>query len=157
MRTWVHVSCSQPRELQVGRLLIGWSGEMTVFCRCNGGGKCKNCVCAKANRRCMNCLPFKRGCCSNTTQNTAQTALAQSQDVPVCIDMNTGAPRHYPSFLSSQQPREPVIHPSACGIAVCRTCWLKQSWQRLLYYSNKHPLLACSNTVGNSYVCLGAA
>ena len=76
-----------------------------MCCRCNGGGKCKNCVCAKANRRCMNCLPSKRGCCSNTTQNTAQTALAQSQDVPVCIDINTGAPRH--SILPSAHRNSP--------------------------------------------------
>ena len=34
-------------------------------CRCNGSGRCRNCVCVKANRPCSSCLPDRRGRCSN--------------------------------------------------------------------------------------------
>ena len=38
---------------------------MTIYSRCNAGGKCRSCACAKAKRR-TNCLPTRRGHCSNT-------------------------------------------------------------------------------------------
>ena len=38
---------------------------MSVCCRCNASGKCRNCVCIKSKRRCSNCLPSRKGCCSN--------------------------------------------------------------------------------------------
>ncbi len=46
---------------------------MPVCCRCNGSGRCKGCTCKKNGRACTNCLPYRRGQCSNlgsTTQNT---------------------------------------------------------------------------------------
>lgn len=42
--------------------------RMTVCCRCNGDGKCKNCVCVKAGKTCTTCLPARRGNCSNMRQ-----------------------------------------------------------------------------------------
>ena len=36
-------------------------------CRCNGSGRCKNCVCVEAGRTCSNCLPTRRGRCRNTS------------------------------------------------------------------------------------------
>lgn len=38
---------------------------MTLCRRCNAGGKCRNCVCVKNKRQCRNCLPSRKGCCSN--------------------------------------------------------------------------------------------
>ena len=32
---------------------------MTVCCRCNAGGKCRNCVCVKSGRQCTNCRAAK--------------------------------------------------------------------------------------------------
>ena len=36
-----------------------------VCCRCNRQGKCKNCVCVKQGRVCINCLPSRVGGCQN--------------------------------------------------------------------------------------------
>ena len=33
--------------------------------RCNGSRRCKNCVCHKSGRSCTDCLPSRRGNCSN--------------------------------------------------------------------------------------------
>ena len=49
----------------------GIESEMTVCCRCNAGGKCSSCTCVKARRLCTNCLPTRRGHCSNTMQPPA--------------------------------------------------------------------------------------
>ena len=38
---------------------------MPPCCRCNGSGRCKNCVCHKSGRSCTDCLPSHRGNCSN--------------------------------------------------------------------------------------------
>ena len=39
---------------------------MPVCCRCNASGSCKNCSCKKSNQECSNCLPLRRGHCTNT-------------------------------------------------------------------------------------------
>ena len=39
---------------------------MVQCCRCNRTGLCRGCACVKAGRKCINCLPSKRGSCSNT-------------------------------------------------------------------------------------------
>ena len=46
---------------------------MVVCCRCNGDGKCKNCVCVKEKRTCTSCLPSRRGKCLNIKQPAAST------------------------------------------------------------------------------------
>lgn len=51
---------SAVRELRQERVLV-----MTLCCRCNAGGECRNCVCVKSKRQCSNCLPSRKGCCSN--------------------------------------------------------------------------------------------
>ena len=38
---------------------------MPVCCRCNGNGRCTNCVCSRAGAPCQNCLPSRRGRCNN--------------------------------------------------------------------------------------------
>ena len=40
---------------------------MVQCCRCNRTGLCRGCACVKAGRRCINCLPSKRGSCANTS------------------------------------------------------------------------------------------
>ena len=57
---------------------------MPQCCRCNSGGKCRNCVCAKVKRHCTNCLPSKKGCCSNTVlMSAAPTLMPAVQGLPV--------------------------------------------------------------------------
>ena len=47
---------------------------MVACCRCNRDGICKNCAYVKENRTCTNCLPSRRGKCSNTKQLVASTS-----------------------------------------------------------------------------------
>ena len=34
-------------------------------CRCNGSGRCVNCICKKSRNQCTNCLPGRRNQCAN--------------------------------------------------------------------------------------------
>ena len=52
-----------------------------VCCRCNGSGRCLNCVCRKANRLCSNCLPSRRGQCENIPVTTLPNDSAVTTDV----------------------------------------------------------------------------
>ena len=45
--------------------------KLSLCCRCNRGGKCRNCVCVKTKSHCSNCVPLRRGCCSNTLTSMA--------------------------------------------------------------------------------------
>ena len=38
---------------------------MTVCCRCNSVGRCKNCSCVKRGSQCVNCLPVRSNRCAN--------------------------------------------------------------------------------------------
>ena len=73
-------------------------------CRCNGGGKCSNCVCVKAKRQCTNCLPSKRGSCLNPSQLSASRFLDPSTDLP--------------SPHSSSAPPRPSLHDTPVPPAV---------------------------------------
>ena len=52
---------------------------MPQCCICNSGGECRNCFCAKGKRQCANCLPSRKGCCSNIAPNTTSPALVPVQ------------------------------------------------------------------------------
>ena len=61
---------------------------MTLCCRCNVEGKGKNCVCVKSKKRCSNCLPSRKGSCSNTKRDPAPTGPSEAEppdppDIPV--------------------------------------------------------------------------
>ena len=48
--------------------------DMPVCCRCNGGGRCKFCICAKSGRPRVDCLPSRKGhCCNNAPNNAPST------------------------------------------------------------------------------------
>ena len=55
-------------------------------CRCNASGCCTNCSCKKANRVCVNCLPFRQGHCKNPpnpdTTEAAEQGSEQHTDIP---------------------------------------------------------------------------
>ena len=44
-------------------------------CRCNGSGRCINCVCAKAGRTCSNCLPSRGGRCQNVASSISASSV----------------------------------------------------------------------------------
>ena len=50
---------------------IDASGKMTVCCRCNSNGRCKNCSCSKGGTKCVNCLPSRKSRCVNSAPATA--------------------------------------------------------------------------------------
>ena len=48
---------------------------MPQCCRCNASGRCNNCVCAKAKKPCIDCLPGKKTRCSNRSVTTCSQPL----------------------------------------------------------------------------------
>ena len=56
---------------------------MPVCCRCNASGQCKNCSCKKSKKRCLNCLPSRRGHCANAPSDTSslETQRPQAQSL----------------------------------------------------------------------------
>ena len=53
-----------------------------MCCRCNRTGSCKGCACAKANKTCVSCLPFKLGRCANTSASVRQATTALPRGTP---------------------------------------------------------------------------
>ena len=51
-----------------------------VCCRCNRSGKCRNCVCVKQGRACVDCLPSRQDACCNTGSAPALTATSAPSD-----------------------------------------------------------------------------
>ena len=54
---------------------------MPICCRCNGSGSCKKCSCKKAKRSCSDCLPHRRGHCTNSDQQLSRPST-DSTPVP---------------------------------------------------------------------------
>ena len=48
---------------------------MPVCCRCNGSGRCVSCFCIKSGRCCVDCLPSRKGHCSNKSPAAAPTSM----------------------------------------------------------------------------------
>ena len=80
---------------------------MTVCCRCNAGGKCRNCVCVKSGRQCTNCLPSRNGCCSN--MNLPAAVLDTAQTPPAPPAHNQPPPSHSPVY--DTQPSTTIAVP----------------------------------------------
>ena len=80
---------------------------MTVCCRCNAGGKCRNCVCVKSGRQCTNCLPSRNGCCSN--MNLPAAVLDTAQTPPAPLAHNQPPPSHSPVY--DTQPSTTIAVP----------------------------------------------
>ena len=74
--------------------------KLTVCCRCNAGGKCKSCACVKARRPCTNCLPTRRGHCSNTKQLPASPPRLDLHSLPIATSPTSSA-TSTPSCASS--------------------------------------------------------
>lgn len=80
----------------------------TTCCRCNGSGRCRNCSCVKAQRQCTNCLPKRKGTCSNTNSPHAddvQQLEQQSTDATIL----RREPVSQPTFIDAVLVSKPVL------------------------------------------------
>ena len=56
-----------------GASLASGRSKKSKCCPCNGRkARCKSCICCRSERVCVNCLPSKRSCCSNSNSNSTQ-------------------------------------------------------------------------------------
>ena len=81
---------------------------MPQCCRCNGSGRCANCVCVRNNRTCTNCTPAKNGCCENQLPSLdpdptqppqpqpTQTQSSTSEDEATTTDSQQASQTHVP-------------------------------------------------------------
>ena len=84
-----------------------------VCCRCNASGSCKNCSCRKANRECSNCLPHRRGHCTNAPcqavplpANTSIRNIANTQTAPTASTEPVFTPQHQHVHNFSPSPED---------------------------------------------------
>ena len=81
-----NISAVRMRHMRLQRVRTSVSRLRDAACRCNGSGSCKNCSCRKANSSCSNCLPLRRGHCTNTDQQlprpSTDNAPASRQALP---------------------------------------------------------------------------
>ena len=54
-------------------------------CKCNPTGRCGNCACVKANKKCCGCLPSRLGHCLNVgITSTHDDDLSSNRSPPAC-------------------------------------------------------------------------
>ena len=87
-------------------------------CRCNGKGKCLNCVCVKANRPCESCLPGRRGLCSNYCPSSVN-ASGMSATVDVAMLPVSSTNTVTPSATVSQTTVSMSVPASGQQVTVC--------------------------------------
>ena len=75
-------------------------------CRCNRTGLCRGCAYVNAGRKCINCLPSKRGSCSNTS--------VPSQPPPLTPPVTTRKCCHTDTDLTALATNSPL--PSTCFV-----------------------------------------
>ena len=134
------------------QILWLWFVEtMPLCCRCNGGGKCRNCVCAKAKRQCTSCLPSRRGCCSNIMRMTASPAIVPVQDLPASpnTDISQVAPSPAParSCDLTSIPNEAVASGRGCLLPTVSPN------AAILIPNNAHSLPPPTPMANPSFVC----
>ena len=83
-------------------------------CRCNGSGRCVNCVCKKSRNQCTNCLPGRKNQCANRKDepdaNTITDPIESSHtpDSPESLDLAPPLPRLPDIAPPSPNPSIPV-------------------------------------------------
>ena len=77
-----------------------------TYCRCNGNGRCKACSCQKMGKRCLNCLPARKGTCCNLSIQVA--SLPQSAEE---------SSSHLPTRLYTTSPMLLPLPPSALRLS----------------------------------------
>ena len=66
---------------------------MPVYCRCNGRGCCRSCVCVKSGLRCIDCFPSRNGHCANqkTMADYEQDYCRTLSPLPTSIAVHTNS------------------------------------------------------------------
>ena len=109
-----------------------------ICCRCNGQGKCKNCVCVKQGRVCINCLLSPAGVC----QNLAAPALPP----PV--------PNPPPSASHPHIPPQPIDQVSTFNPSPSVTSIVGFYFRSSLLYSATCPQRSSRRLGRSDYRCL---
>ena len=63
---------------------------MPICCRCNGSGHCRSCACVKSGTPCVDCLPSRKGHCSNAPTPASHTTTPVT-DNGHCLSSSTNA------------------------------------------------------------------
>ena len=117
-------------------------------CLCCGNGKCMQCMCVKAGRNCLNCLPSKRNCCSNKSHCAS---------LSVCDDASL-VTRDSPNIVSPSSVDDECFV-RACGASLLHSkgapysSFWGQLWLRIISIRNSHYNLP-NESVGRDFVCL---
>ena len=81
-----------------------------VCCRCNRQGKCKNCVCVKQGRVCINCLPSRVGGCQNLDVPALPSAPSPVPGPPPSSSISLPDPPSAASISVPNPPPQPIDH-----------------------------------------------
>ena len=86
-------------------------------CPCNGrNARCKSCICCRSERACVNCLPSKRSCCSNSNSNSTQepeSERSRNSHSVASLSFSTPTPSTatcHPKVNSLPSLRPQVVH-----------------------------------------------
>ena len=84
---------------------------MPSCCRCNRTGRCKNCSCSKAGKRCIDCIPSLIGTCQNVVEQSQEEPTITSEDQRNNIEIDNSE-----SIFSEDQKSEQIPDGSHANI-----------------------------------------
>ena len=109
------VDCYVRVSIKQQNTLIGFI--MVNCCRCNATGRCGNCACVKAKRKCNGCLPSRLGQCRNTeTDRTNSSPNLSSNSSPLISSTRTIPPTVAPPSQSTSDSDSPTANRSNTSI-----------------------------------------
>ena len=126
--------------------IYGWTSGRW-FTRCNATGRCGNCACVKANKKCNGCLPSRLGQCRNsdTNRTSSPSSLTSSFNSVMPTDEFGYFPSQSKNFIVSLifgcTQKQPKVHLGykGCSLVHARSgqgiqyCSLRtSSWKRNL-------------------------
>ena len=97
---------------------------MVNCCKCNSTGRCRNCACVKANKKCRGCLPSRLGHCLNVAP--ASSSDDSSNLSPPGPNSSLSASASVPDTPGTLQAQEPLPDNSVLPIAEPNFTWGKK-------------------------------
>ena len=97
---------------------------MVNCCKCNSTGRCGNCACVKANKKCRGCLPSRLGHCLNVAH--ASSSDDDSNQSPPDLNFSFSASASGPDIPDTLQAQEPLPDKSVLPIAEPNFTWGKK-------------------------------
>ena len=89
---------------------------MVNCCRCNATGRCGNCACVKAKRKCDCCLPSRLGQCRNTETDRTSSSSPNSSSISSPLISSTRNPTVPPPSQSTSDSDSPTANRSNTSI-----------------------------------------